>query len=234
MATTLTQTINWAQAFVRLQPLTGVGGVDNEPAITTANNVKQAVLSFAWPWNRNSVTFTVTAGQQDISVSVPDFGFPEKASVTAILHYNDTFGIDVNLVLHDARDQGRPAHIAPQGDDGAGNITFRLYPVPDGTYSVKLIYQKAATMFGSPSDSWNPIPDRLAYVYNSGFLASTYELTDDARFPIQMQQFSRYLVAANAVLDSTQTNIMLESRLISSRQSVDSNLAAQLGRQSRG
>jgi len=231
MATTLTQTINWAQAFVRLQPLTGVGGIDNEPAITTANNIKQAILSFAWPWNRNSVTFTTTAGIQDYTESVPDFGFPEKASVSGS---SGMFGIDVMLVLHDAIDQGRPAHIAPQDDDGAGNITFRLYPVPDGVYTVILIYQKAATLFGSPSDYWNPIPDRLSYVYNSGFLASTFEMTDDARFPIQMQTFSRQLVAANAVLDSTQSNIMLEPRLISSRQSVDSNLAAQLGRQSRG
>jgi len=231
MSTTLTQTINWAQAFVRLQPLTGVGGVDNEPAITTANNVKQAILSFAWPWNRNSVSFTTTAGTQDYTVSVADYGFPEKASVSGS---SGMFAIDISLVLHDSTDQGRPAHIAPQLDDGQGNITFRLYPVPDAAYTVKLIYQKSATLFGTPSDYWSPIPDRLAYVYNSGFLASTFEMTDDSRFPIQMQTFTRQLVAANGALEATQQNIMLESHLINSRQSVDSNLAAQLSRQSRG
>lgn len=81
MPLTLQNTVNWTAPFVRLQPLTGVGGIPTEPAVTIANTVKQLVLSppFAWRWNRNTVSINLVAGTQDYVQSMPDFGWVEKA-----------------------------------------------------------------------------------------------------------------------------------------------------------
>jgi len=231
---TLNQTVNFAQTYCRLQPLTGVGGVDTEPAVSIANMVKQFILAppFGWPWNRNTKTFITVAGTQDYTVSVTDFGWLEKASVTDTTQ--KIWPLTIELVSGDSTDAGRPTNIAPQMDDGAGNITFRLYPVPDGVYTVKLIYQRVPLLMTATTQTWVPIPDQFAYLYTSGFLASALEMVDDARFAPQQEMFLRQLVAACSGLDETQKNIFIESRLRQMRQQQASTMSAEQGRQGRG
>lgn len=78
---TLAGSLNWVTAFVGYRPLNI--GTNNEPAITSANIVKQIILSppFVWNWNRDqSISFLTTAGIQDYAQSAATFGFIEKAS----------------------------------------------------------------------------------------------------------------------------------------------------------
>jgi hypothetical protein len=236
LATTLTlqNAINFAQAFCQLRPLTGVGGVTNEPALTIANQVKQFILGapFAWRWNRASVSFPTVAGTQDYTQAVTDLGWVEKASVKDSA--GNEFEIPVKLILSKSSEQGQPQHIAAELDDNAGNITFRLLPVPDVVYTVTVTYQKKATLFTAPTSNWAPIPDELSYLYMKGFLAIALELADDPRAGIETQLYLRQVIAANAGLQESEKNIFLEGRLVNERQQQSELLGVQQGRTSRG
>jgi len=55
-----------------MKPLTGVGGVANQPALEICNNTLQRLLSapYDWRFNRNAVPpFTTISGQQDYVIS---------------------------------------------------------------------------------------------------------------------------------------------------------------------
>lgn len=231
---TLQNAINFAQAFCQLRPLAGVGGVANEPAVTIANQVKQFILGapFAWRWNRASVSFNTVAGTQDYSQAVSDLGWLEKASVKD--SNGNEFEIDLKLVLSKSSEQGHPQHVSAQLDDNAGNITFRLLPVPDAVYTVTLTYQKKATLFTALTGTWAPIPDELSYLYQKGFLAMALELADDPRAALETQLFLRQVIAANAGLKDSEKNIFLEGRLVNERQQQGELLGVQQGRASRG
>lgn len=67
MASTLTlqNTINWSTQILRNRPFNL--GSANEPALTSANLVKQAILGppFRWRWNRTVFAFQTKSGAQD-------------------------------------------------------------------------------------------------------------------------------------------------------------------------
>jgi hypothetical protein len=230
----LTNTTAWAQAFCRLQPLTGVGGIAGEPSVTNANGVKQFILGppFAWRWNRKTNSaITTIVGQQDYTIVVPDFGWLEGGSIS---DGTRMYGLQPRLMLEDSVDQGRPLLVSAQVDDGAGNITFRFSQVPDSIYTVKLIYQMAAPLITMAGGSWAPIPDSLAYLFNSGFLASCLEVIDDSRFPVEYSKFIKSVIAANDGLTDTEINIFLSEKLIDQREIQGQQLNTQQGRVARG
>lgn len=77
---TLADSLNWCTAFVGYRPLNI--GTNNEPALTSANIVKQVLLGppFTWNFNRDeSIKFLTTAGTQDYAQTAATFGFIEKA-----------------------------------------------------------------------------------------------------------------------------------------------------------
>src|ERR1019366_6184688 len=82
---TIANSVTWAQHFLGRRPF--YFGTDLEPALTTTNTIIQTMLQppFKWRWNRASKSFGVTTagGGQDVTVSIPDFGFIEKAQVSA-------------------------------------------------------------------------------------------------------------------------------------------------------
>ncbi len=63
---TIQSTTNFASTHTKLAPLVGVGGFQNEPALTIANNVLQEILSPPYPWkfNRKELQMFVTAQYQ--------------------------------------------------------------------------------------------------------------------------------------------------------------------------
>lgn len=232
---TLQRTTNVAQNFVRNAPLTFAG--TNDPAFTIADWVRQFILSppFAWRWNRATATFVTIAGQQDYQQPLKQFGWLEKASVTdntvnpATLHE-----LEVVLNLGEEVVQNLPTRIAARLDDGNGNITLRLLPPPDRVYTVTLTYQLAAPLFGSMGDTWAPIPDYFSNLYNSGFMAKSYEYINDGRFAPMLTTFLRQVIAANGALTDSQVNIFLADQVnsMTTQQSAQQN--TQMGRQGRG
>jgi len=67
---TLQRSINVASQFLRLAPLTLVGGISNEPAFSFGDYVRQLILSppFAWRWNRSQTAFLAQQGVQDYAL----------------------------------------------------------------------------------------------------------------------------------------------------------------------
>jgi hypothetical protein len=209
---TLAKTITFASANTFGRPMNSYAG--NEPATTAANIVKQAILGppFVWPWNRKVITFNTVAGQQDYPLTVTAFGWVESASVqdttVSPAKWNQ---LENKISLELDTSQARPLSLAAQLDDGNGNITFRLMPVPDAVYPVSVTLQQAPATFTAPSDLWAPIPDRYQYIFTWGFLSMMYLFADDPRFGAANQKFIAYLLAANEGLTQTEVNIFLNN-----------------------
>lgn len=68
----LSQTVSIVQTSKGMKPLTGVGGIANQPALELCNNTLQELLSapYAWRFNKFLIpTFTTIAYQQDYIIS---------------------------------------------------------------------------------------------------------------------------------------------------------------------
>lgn len=222
----LSRTIARSSQYARLEPLTFASNTNNDPAFSNADWVKQTILAppFAWRWNRtisgtpSSPAFSTTVGDSDYTVSLPNFGWLEKA----VLYdpnsgYNPT-ELQVELLKGEDTNPTVPQRIAAQLDDGNGNITFRIFPAPDQVYNVCLIYQNAATLFTSPTQTWTPIPDYMSYVYNDGFDFKTFTYLGDPRSQLSGQNFYQSLAAMSEGLNESQKNLWLQDRLNSIRQ----------------
>jgi hypothetical protein len=194
---TVQDVANVGSIFHRAIPLTGLNGVANEPALTIANSCIQTILSppFGWAWNRATLTFDTVAGTQSYAQAVSDFGWLEAASVTSA---GGTFDLDVRLLVGDDSNQQRPAQIAAQADNGSGQITFKLLPVPDQAYTVNITYQQAPAVLTALTDTFAPIPDYLSSLVDELFRARVYELMGDPRLPLLLQ------AALQRIADSAQ------------------------------
>jgi hypothetical protein len=227
----LSQTNVWTGPYVHFQPL-AIGGQD--PALANANLIKQTILGppFVWPWNRVETNGTAcTAGTQDYTLSLPDFGFIEKAWIQ--------FGSEVKEVTNQrtlSRDsaQERPQFISVQKDDGAGNLTFRLSPTPNKAYTLTICYQRKSYPLLSLGSRWDPIPDELGYLYKYGYLGLSMMITGDARFPIFNDRFISHLLGAQDGLDEMQRNIFLSNWLDVMKQVQRASSHTQQGTVSRG
>jgi len=148
--------------------------------------------------------------------------------VGSIANGTNQWQLQVSNDLGQTIQQARPTTITPLTDDGT-NVTFRLIPVPDQTYTVNVNYQGAAPNFVNLTDTWAPIPDYLYYLVESGFLAKTYEYINDEKFPQSMSLFVKQVVAANAGIADTQSNIYASEFINSAREQ-----QAQLGNSASG
>lgn len=237
MASTITlqSSINWAQANVisRGIPLTSWG--TNEPAISSANIIRQTILGppFKWRWNRATVTLpNTTQGNQDYVQNISNFGFIEKAGVKDAS--NNVFEIENKNSLGIDSAQGRPANVSAVYDDNSGNITFRFMPVPDGVYVPSVIYQKKPLLFANLTDFWTPIPDEYSYIYQWGFLALMQMYADDPRFQVSNAKFVAHLLGAAQGLSETERNLFLGNWLEITNQEGSEQIRLQQGWQARG
>lgn len=230
----LARTITVTQQYIRNAPLT-FGGGNNEPAFTNADWVRQFLLTapFAWPWNRKNASFNCTVGIQDYVVSLSDYGWLEKAVNLDPTSGNQTTEMAIETVLGKETVANQPTRIAPLLTDTEGNVTFRIMPPPDKPYTVELVYQMAAPSFANTTDTWAPIPDKLSFLFNQGFLAKAYEYLDDPRFGPTMTLFLRQVLAANEALTDADKNIFLIDRTENDRQVQNATGNAQLARQAR-
>lgn len=230
---TLLRTITVAQNFTRNAPLTFPG--TNDPAFLIGDWVRQFILGppFAWRWNRAVTSTTIAPGTQDYQLNIPAFGWLEHASVYDSATTN-SYQLEIRLDIAKESTQNQPRMVSAQFDDDNGNITFRVFPVPEKAYVLDLSYQIASPRFANINDTWAPIPDFLSYLYNQGLLAKTYEYLGDPRFGIAMPLFVRQVIAANAGLDDTQLNIFLGERMNTARESQTTGQLAQVSVTGRG
>jgi hypothetical protein len=240
---TLLRTVNLASAFCSLRPLTDIGGATNEPAFSIGDWTRNFILGppFAWRWNRSVISFLTVVGQQDYQIqgtvtpAIKTFGWMEKASITdSTLNPIFIKELEVLLNLGESSVPEQPVQIAARLDDGAGNITFRLMPVPPKVYTVTVTFQNSSPTFQTINDSWAPIPDYLSYLTNQGFLAKSYEFINDERWGPAMQLFVRQVIAANNGLNDSQVNLFLSARLNSTREQQNELGNNQAARQGRG
>ncbi|MBZ5695967.1 MAG: hypothetical protein LAN36_11490 [Acidobacteriia bacterium] len=217
---TIQQTLNWLTAFITQRPTTGVGGNANEPALTSANYVMQTIVAppFRWEWNRINATSAITTvvGQSDYPISLSDYGWLEKATLVNPNPVGTTppnFELEIFSVLAKDGERNRPQKIAVLLDDNAGNITFRLFPVPDDVYTVDLAYQKAPIKAAGLNTSWAPIPDKLAFLYERGMLAQMQMTYNQQLGLSNLEIFFRQLVGAADGLSEMERAIFLEDAL---------------------
>lgn len=121
--------------------------------------------------------------------------------------------IEVRPVIWLSQDSAldRPAFVSGQIDDGSGNIAFRMMPVPDQAYPVLLTLQQRAALIKGTNQTWAPIPDDYARIYEYGFLSLMLLFADDPRYQVINQKFVGSLLAANEGLDETERNIWMNS-----------------------
>lgn len=233
MANTLQRTVNLSQLFIKGLPLTGVQGAQNEPAFSIGDWVRGFMLAppFAWRWNRATTTISLVQGTQDYEKTLTDFGWLERATISNATNY---YELEVVLDSSEENQQDQPRQISARLDDGAGIITFRVFPVPDAAYTAHLTYQKASPTFAAIDDTWSPIPDYMSHIVNTGFLAKAYEYAGDERGPFTMQMFLKQLTAASSGLDETQVDIFLDEKLRALRNQSAAASKVQLGVTGRG
>ena len=215
-----------------------------EPAITTANVIMQSILGapFKWEWNRvyAKTAITCVAGTSDYLISLPTFGYLEKAILVNPQATGSTppnQELELYKVLGNDGQRNRPMRIATLLDDNAGNITFRLFPIPDIAYTVDLVYQNAPITIAQGANlsttTWTPIPDKMSYLYQRGFLAQLQGMYNSQLYLAGMEMFFRQLVAANEGLSEAEKAIFLEDKLRALKTQSAERLGIQQGKQSR-
>jgi hypothetical protein len=234
MATTLTlrNSMNFVSAFLKNAPQM----VNNlEPALTAANIVLGTMLGppMRWRFNRRQVSFGVTtAGGTDYIQAVPDFGFLETQWLTDAS--GNVHQLEGRVTLAIESHQGMPTRIAPQYDDNAGNITFRVANLPDAAYTIYGDYQRKMERMSSDASSWGTVPDEFEYIFNQGFLSLMMLIVNDARFPIFEQYFVSRLLGAQDGLTDQERNIFVANWLALSTTLARGQGAANSGISGRG
>jgi len=226
----------FSMPFIGYQP---VNISNNEPAVTAANLTKQTILGppFKWPWNRGSFHVELdpseTSWGQDYLFSLSDFHFVEKVWLTD----PDGKVTEITNIVQSLSTENiskRPSSAAMNLMDSDGNVTLRVNTLPDVAYAIDGFYQRAPMLMTSLANSWRPIPDHLAYIYDWGFLGFVSLLTKDARAPIFLGKFASHLLGAQDGLTATQRNIFLGNFLEVINQQGREQLATQQGAQARG
>lgn len=241
---TIQQTLNWCAAFIVGRPSSGVLGFANEPGLTTANKIIGTILAppFRWSWNRKENSSVTTAqGTTDYAVALSNFGYLERAvyANSALNPSQKEIQIYQEKALSIEAKQGPPSWIAPIFDDDNGNVTFRVSPAPDApgsppaNYNLTLTFQQSPVLVTALSQTWAPIPDKLAYLYETAMLAHLQGMYSAQLFALGMEMFFRQLVGAAEGLSETEKNIFLEDKLRELRMQSTELLGAQQGKRSR-
>lgn len=174
-----------------------------------------------WAFSINGTTADgtvtwLTTNVNDYVQNIPNFGMMEKAYLlvnpgAGITDAGTVYEIpnrDTELSLDFG--EGRPDHIAPQGENAGGGMLFRFTPgQPDKFYTCNVSYQKKAPLFAALSDPWS-IPDDYAFVYNWGFLAFMYLYADSAKFSAANGKFVSALLGVSEGLTEQQVAVFLE------------------------
>ena len=195
-------------AYTTLTQLNGQYGIvltNTGSAIT----VQIQLPNFAATADTGKITAVTT---QDYSILVPEFSHIEHASVLDLSKTPPVWmqlEVKGNLALETKTT--RPQFIEPHIEDAAGNVTFRVAPAPNLAYPLAIHIQKAAPLVTSLNQTWAPIPDFLAYIYNYGFLALMWSFADDPRAQMASQKFVTHLLGRASGLTALERNIFINN-----------------------
>ena len=242
MATTVQNTIDFAQTFTQYSPLSV--GTGNQPALGIANEIQNMILNapFTWGFNRKeNSTLNTVAGTQDYVVALTDFSFLEKVSLTdangAVFEILDVYNTAA-LGKADAstNKQQRPNSICVLAVAYGINVTLRFMGVPNAVYNVTLTYQKLVTPLAAltgGTGTW-AIPDQYLDIYNNLFVGEAMAVVDDARAVQYRQRGVAALLAKAEGLSEMQKNLFLEQYWMRDRQMQTGMLRSQQSAQARG
>lgn len=207
---------------------------NQEPGLTMANMVLGIMLGppMVWRFNRATVNFAVTtAGGTDYTISVPALGQIESQWIV------DAAGNSVELegavALPKVSAKRRPQRIAPQYDNNAGLITFRLDSVPDRNYNVFSDYQQKAVKLTSAGQTFAPVPDEFGYIFNRLMLAEGALIVNDPRFAVWRREGLAGLLATQDGLDAQAKALFFDQMMNVGRTASRNQGAGQSGTQGR-
>lgn len=147
---TLQQTINYSQTFIQYSPLTA--GIGQEPATTIANTVRNTIMNSpaTWPWNRAEYTApALTAGTQDYTFPITDFGYLEKITLTNTDGYQfELKNIHNTYILAPSTEQSQPEAACVKFVNYGTNVAIRFMATPDQVYQCVVTYQKLVNSLG--------------------------------------------------------------------------------------
>lgn len=169
-------------------------------ALVTVNNTANGAGVF------NIFQQPITSvGTNTFTVAITNAGVASAADVGIATVGKAAEVTNVQNVLAIGNEAGAPVFIAPQVDDNAGHITFRLLPVPDQPYQITVIFQnRIPALMTGPSSFWAPVPDHYSQLYQWGFLAVIAAYFEDPRWAQFSQKFVSTVLGMAEGLDEEQ------------------------------
>ncbi|VVB52828.1 Uncharacterised protein [uncultured archaeon] len=234
MANLLSDTINYILPFCRYQSASV--GTNLMPIIGIANIVRNVILAapMVWDFNRaESTATTLTATQQDYTLTLSDFGYLEKASVQDPVNstWYEIPDIRNNSALAKSTTTTRPQVVSTQ--NGTGPV-LRFSAVPDKNYPLSVVYQKSAVQFAATSDAWAPIPDTMSDVYNNMVLGYYMDSCQDPRASQYILRGIAGLLARQSGLSDMDKAIFAQSYMNYNSALMSQAMSTQMGKQAQG
>lgn len=239
MAYTLQQSVNYAQTFVNYLPLSAQTG--SEPAITIGNMVVSFMLNppFTWPTNRKEDTsLTTTAGTQDYTLSITDFGFLETVTLTDA--NNKSFAVpkiyNSSVLGLSSEQAARPNSACVKIVTPGTSIAIRFLSAPDAIYTGVCTYQKVPVLFSLLTQDWFTqcnIPVYYMDIFNNLFLAEAFQVNDDARAGLYRQRGMAALISKSEGLSEMTKNMLMQQAMISDLQTISAQIRTQQAQQAR-
>jgi hypothetical protein len=228
---TLMNSVNFIKPYLKNQP---ASVTVSEPGLSAGNIVLEMLTAppLKWRWNRRTFQFTTAAPTTDYIVPLADFGFMEHQWL--IDAGGKVHAMTGELAIAPDQTIGRPTVIAPQYEDGLGNITFRIKNTPNAVYTVFGDYQRKPNLMESYASMWDIVPDDFSHCYDLGFLTFMSLLVNDSRFPVFERWFLSRVLSLQSGLDDQSRDIFIGAYMNRVGTMVRSQGSAQTGNAARG
>lgn len=95
-------------------------------------------------------------------------------------------------------------------DQGGGILKVRFYYVPGSTiWAVNLVYQAAAPLLTSLTQTWTPIPDQFSSMYRQALIYRMYRYINSARTEAEYQKLQQEIAKASGADNAEESNVFL-------------------------
>lgn len=229
---TIYDTLQYVTTMLRNQRLTLNG---DRPARQMAQNVLGTMLQppFCYRFNRATTSFAISTAQgTDYTELLPDLGWIEEQWL--VDGSGKVHELKGALSLAKVGTVRRPVEMSPQYEDDNGNLTFRFNGVPDQNYNAFIDYQKRCPVVTDLGQTFYPVTDDFAYLFNRGMLSEGALATGDARFTVWRREWIAGILALQDGLDDQAKAMLMEQLMNSNRTNARAQGASQQGVAGRG